>query len=148
MPIFCGMLEGAWQRTWFGLWSSPSSRWVPVKLWFCTIQTVVLRPLKTSFRQYLKKELGVDVGDRDFLPFKTLKKCPRGYGSFKGFSFDSKRMSLFRELCMMSILVWSQRWNRRGRSKLYFFFWYVKKSSIIGKNKKNLVLNFLLFCII
>ena len=27
-----------------------------------------------AFRQHLKKELGVDVGDQDFLPFKMLKR--------------------------------------------------------------------------
>ena len=30
-----------------------------------------------SFRQYLKKELGVDVGDRDFLPFQDIEESVR-----------------------------------------------------------------------
>ena len=29
------------------------------------------------FRQHLKKELGVDVGDRDFLPFQDIEESVR-----------------------------------------------------------------------
>ena len=35
-----------------------------------------------AFRQHLKKELGVDVGERDFLPFKTLKRVSVKIWSF------------------------------------------------------------------
>ena len=39
----------------------------------CGAQTFENEP----FRQYLKKELGVDVGDRDFLPFQDVEESVR-----------------------------------------------------------------------
>ena len=48
------------------------------RLWCCTIQTVVLRPLKMDlFRSILKEELGVDVSDKDFLPFQDIEESVR-----------------------------------------------------------------------
>ena len=39
----------------------------------CGAQTFENEP----FRQHLKKELGVDVGDRDFLPFQDVEESVR-----------------------------------------------------------------------
>ena len=46
-----------------------------------------------GFRQYLKKELGVDVGDLDFLPFQNINASVHEYvvmiESFPAHSYDA-----------------------------------------------------------
>ena len=45
-----------------------------------------------GFRQHLKKELGVDVGDQDFLPFQDIHESVReDVALFKSLAADSRR---------------------------------------------------------
>lgn len=68
------------------------SKWEPVKLWSCTIQTVAQTLMEVP--SHLKR---TGCGWRSY-SFQILRESVHWYGAFKGFSLWFQRMSLFREL--------------------------------------------------